>query len=371
MAHVTMKILQESIAIHEVEQEARARWDRQLRKRRRVEQWIVRGLPFAVLVMAIVFYTLSAPHTAAILDIITPGWGRFAPIGWELGILVIAAFIEAGVRTRVTYFVLYTLLIMAVIINIAGAFIAVTEFASGGNAVLSNATLRDLLEQFGGLPARFQVVLMLVIPIGTVIPVIAKLAGELIIKLAMGHVKLERHSDSVLWAHEASKVMHAALMQAAMARGAGVKTASTWAANVAEQMYGYLAPAQASVDARGQVTPALPARRGAMAFHEMRRDSAGQSQMGQNLSREIESPTFDALNASENDRKDSPDSGQSQLSQRVSRRHVGEWLAERPELLARSDRDIARLYMQDVFGVNSDSAYKTIQRARKDIQGDA
>lgn len=375
---VTMKNLQEQIVIHDVERDARARWDRQRRRSRRLEQWIVRGLPFAVLIMAIVFYTLSAPHTAGILDLITPGWGRYAPIGWELGILAIAALIEVGARKRIMHAVLYTLLVMAIVINVAGAFIAVTEYAAPGAAGVADATFADLLARYGGLPARYQVVLLLVVPVGAVIPVIAKLTGEIIIRLALGSIKLERTSDDVLWARDAHKVMHAALMQAALACGAGVKTASGWALSVADNLYAYRPPLPPD-DARAATLPApTPAARagGIIAFHEMSARHLGQmGQLGQSQTdfENIElSQTGgkNALNAREIDRKDSPDAGQSQLSQRVSKRHVGEWLAERPELLARSDRDIARLYMQDVFGMDSDSAYKTVQRARKDIQAD-
>lgn len=83
--YIKFQDLSELVNIGQVEQEARRLWDIQQRKRRRIEHWLIRALPVGLLIMACVFYALSAPHTAYIINLITPGWGWTAPIGFELG----------------------------------------------------------------------------------------------------------------------------------------------------------------------------------------------------------------------------------------------------------------------------------------------
>lgn len=240
--YVSIKVLQESINITEVEKEARATWEREHRKRRRVEQWIIRLLPFGLILMTMIFYGLSAPHTAALMSLITPTFvGQYlAPLGFELGILIIAALLEAGMRSRAAHLVLWVLLILSIVINIAGAFIAVVSLATG--VVLEADTIDQLLQRFTSLPATYQVVLALVPFIGAAIPIVAKLSGEVVVKIALGKIRLERESDEQLWAKESAKVMRGALLQAALKMGAGVKTAGNWSSSLAEQMYSYTQP---------------------------------------------------------------------------------------------------------------------------------
>jgi hypothetical protein len=356
--YVSIKVLQESINITEVEKEARATWEREHRKRRRVEQWIIRLLPFGLILMTMIFYGLSAPHTAALMSLITPTFvGQYlAPLGFELGILIIAALLEAGMRSRAAHLVLWVLLILSIVINIAGAFIAVVSLATG--VVLEADTVDQLLQRFTSLPATYQVVLILVPFIGAAIPIVAKLSGEVVVKIALGKIRLERESDESLWAKESAKVMHGALLQAAMKLGAGVKTAGNWAASVAEQMYAYRVPEPTGSTAKAvgkpfNVSSDQPAR--AMGFLAQR-TIPGQSQ-----------PDFlsaENLN-SENDyvEKDTPDI----KMPRLSKNHVAQWLTDHPEYHLRADRDVSRAYMLDTFGIDSESGYKTVQRAKKDI----
>lgn len=357
--YVSIKVLQESINISEVEQEARAAWEREHRKRRRVEQWIIRLLPFGLILMVCIFYGLSAPHTAALLSLITPTpVGQYlAPLGFELGILIIAALIEAGMRSRAAHIILWLLLILSVVINIAGAFIAVVSLATG--VTLSGDTVSELLARFTGLPATYQVVLILVPFIGAAIPIVSKLAGEVVVKIALGKIRLERETDEQLWAKDSAKVMRGALLQAAMKMGAGVKTAGNWAASVADQMYGVVEVSTSTAKAVGKpfnVTSDQPAR--AMGFLPQQ-TVPGLSQSPNGILQNSENLDIESAYA-ENDTIDSK-------VPRLSKKHVTQWLSAHPEYHLRSDRDVSRAYMMDTFGIDSESGYKTIQRAKKDL----
>lgn len=359
--YVSIKILQESINITEVEKEARATWEREHRKRRRVEQWIIRLLPFGLILMTMIFYGLSAPHTAALMSLITPTFvGQYlAPLGFELGILIIAALLEAGMRSRAAHLVLWVLLILSIVINIAGAFIAVVSLATG--VVLEADTVDQLLQRFTSLPATYQVVLALVPFIGAAIPVVAKLSGEVVVKIALGKIRLERESDEQLWAKESAKVMHGALLQTAMKMGAGVKTAGNWATSVAEQMYAFrpVEPQGSTAKAVGKpfsVSSDQPSR--AMGFLAQNL-VPGQFKSPSGLVEKFENVESGLVY----EEKDSSDS----KLPRLSKKHVTEWLTAHPEYHMRSDRDVSRAYMLDAFGIDSESGYKTIQRAKKDI----
>jgi hypothetical protein len=235
MGYVSAKVLSEMIDIDGVIEEARDTWEKRQRKRRSLEKWIVRLLPVGLVIMTAIFYGLSAPHTAALLSLITPGFGTVAPLGFELGVLTLAALREAGWRSMTNTVMLLILLALSIVINIAGAFIAVVSLATSTS--LSTDTLAGLLARFDTLPATIQVVLMLIAPVGATIPVMAKLTGEAVMKLALGKVTLETQSNDEQWGHERSMVVNSALYQAAIKAGAGSKTAGNWATSVVENIY--------------------------------------------------------------------------------------------------------------------------------------
>lgn len=358
--YVSMKVLQESIDIHKVEKDARQKWELEHRKRRRVEQWIIRLLPFGLIMMTLIFYGLSAPHTATLLSLITPTFvGQYlAPLGFELGILIIAALLEAGMRSRAAHFILWVLLLLSIVINVAGAFIAVVSLATG--VALQKDTMGDLLARFTSLPATYQIVLILIPFIGAAIPIVSKLAGEVVVKIALGKITLERETDEQLWARESAKVMHGALLQAALRKGAGVKTAGNWAASLAEQMYAYQPPAiELPAKAVGKPLKIQADQSVRTMGFQPQNPVPGQSQVVGSPN-EIENIPLSQPGRETKDQTDSD-------LPRLSKKHVTEWLSARPEMHRRSDRDVSRAYMLDVFGIDSDSGYKTVQRAKKDL----
>lgn len=366
MAHISMKVLSETINIDAVVEEARQAWGKRENKRRSLEKWLVRLIPIGLIIMAIVFYLLSAPHTAGIVNIITPGYGKLAPVAWELGILIISAVREAGWRNPLSKWLLWTLVAMSVVINIAGAFIAVVESGSG-IATMNDDTLLELLGRYGGLPATYQVVLFLVIPIGAVIPLMAKAVGEILIKLAMGRIKLETESDEMKWLKERTRVVYGALFQAAIKEGAGAATAGNWAKAVAERMFREVVYEDVEATSQQWVNgPASLKTQPTMGFGAIAaRSHLGQSQdsLGQS---DLSYQGFE--NPAVSDNANSKDlNGQS--IERLSKRDAIEWLQANSGLMDRHPRQLSRIYMQEKYGVESEAGYKTFERAKKDLGG--
>lgn len=238
MASITLKDLSQNIDVSQIAFEARARWEKSERGRLSIESKLLNLLPIGLVVMVLVFYSLSAPHTAHILDMVTPGWGNFAPIGFEIGLLIVSALMEAGWHARLMSGVLWLLLVMSVIINVAASFLVVVSASAIVGGDISNYTFQELIGLYPSLPASIQIVLLMVIPVGFTIPVVTKLAGEAVVKLALGKVVLHTTNLDDLWSKVEQREVKSALMQRALEQGAGVKTAGKWSQMIVDEMYG-------------------------------------------------------------------------------------------------------------------------------------
>lgn len=352
MAHVSAKVLSEIIDIDAVVEESRREWDKRQRGRLRFEQWIVRLMPVGMVIMAVVFYALSAPHTSYLLNMITPGSGQFAPIGWEFGILVVAAFIAAGWHNLLTATILWTLLGLSVVINIAGGFIAVINAAEVN---LANETVGGLLSRVGELPATYQIVLVLTIPIGFIIPIIAKFAGEAIVKMTLGLVRFETQNAEERWIQERPVVAHSALFQAAIKEGAGAKTAGNWAASVVQGLFREDVRQMSAAAVSGQRIRVLDLQRRPIGFLPQ----SGQSQTVQHDFSPAQNPSAGEILPSK-DTSNSP-------VVRLSKRDAIEWLQNNPHMLGKHPREMCKAYMLEVHGFESDSGYKTFERAKSEL----
>lgn len=363
MAYVSMKVLSETLNIDQIAEDAHSQWVKRENKRRSLERWLVRLIPIGLLVMAVVFYLLSAPHTAGIVNLITPEYGKLAPIAWELGIVIMSALIEGGLRTRLSKGVLWTLVYMSIAINVAGSFIAVVESGSGSMDITRD-TMAQLFGRYGTLPATYQVVLLLVIPIGAVIPLIAKAVGEILIKLAMGRIKLETESDEMKWVKERTRVVYGALFNAALKAGAGSATAGNWAQSIAERIFKepvFEEPAAISQQRAAATNTAQP--QPAMGFSAYAQTRLGQSQ--DSLGQSNTSP-LSSENSVVSPVATSKDTfGQSTI--RLSRKDVAEWLNENAAIAGKHPRELCRLYMREKHGIDSDSGYKSFERAKKEM----
>lgn len=269
MASITLKDLSQNIDVSQVARDARGRWEKTERGRLSVESKLLNLLPIGLVVMVLVFYSLSAPHTAHILDMVTPGWGIVAPVGFEIGLLIISALMEAGWHARIMHGVLWLLLSMSVVINVAASFLVVVSASPVVGEDITKYTFQDLVGLYPTLPASIQIVLLMVIPVGFTIPVITKLAGEAVVKLALGKVELSSTSLDELWAKVEQREVKSALMQKALELGAGVRTAGKWSSLIVDQMYGADEPDD-PVNAVGNSWEAreIPTKK-VYAFHEI------------------------------------------------------------------------------------------------------
>lgn len=206
---------------------ARATWEEQERQRMGIQETIGASVPWWLILIAIVFWLLSAPHTAATFDRLTPGWGWVAPVGVEFGLLY-AAFRRKQAKdgkqgVHWTLIALEILLfVTAILVNGAGSFISVAE--TSGLQKLSVSQLRD---QFGALPAGSQVALGLVPLAAFIIPIGTSVAGE-----GLAQLILERRTGGILeqrWRLVSAEIEFVALRDEAVRMGVSPGRATAWA----------------------------------------------------------------------------------------------------------------------------------------------
>lgn len=214
-----------------IRRQARADWERQERHKIAIQERIGQAVPWALVVIAGVFFALSAPHTAGTFDQLTPGWGWVAPIGVELGLLY-AAFRrrqakEAKHRIPAMLRMLEALLfVTAVIVNGAGAFTAAVNSTG-----LGELPLGQIIDRFGSLPATSQVALTLAPISALIIPIGTSVAGEGVAALIFER----RQAGSLLdqrWEAVGAWVEFYALRDAALDNGLSPSEANRWAARI-------------------------------------------------------------------------------------------------------------------------------------------
>jgi hypothetical protein len=166
------------INVEAIYRQERQRWMREEAPRRSLRDMIAESVPYWIILVALVLYGLSAPHTASIFDKLTPGWGWIAPIGVEFGLLYtafrrrVARF--ASEKVTWTLWVLELLLFLtAMLVNGAGAFTSVVSAVK-----LDQLSFAALVDQFGALPATSQAAIVMAALSAFIIPIGTLVAGE-------------------------------------------------------------------------------------------------------------------------------------------------------------------------------------------------
>jgi hypothetical protein len=170
--------MNETINVEAIYRQERQRWMREEAPRRSLRDMIAGSVPYWIILVALVLYGLSAPHTASIFDKLTPGWGWIAPIGVEFGLLYtafrrrVARFVSETV-TWTLWLLEVLLFLTAMLVNGAGAFTSVVTAVS-----LEQLSFAALVEQFGTLPATSQAAIVMAVLSAFIIPIGALVAGE-------------------------------------------------------------------------------------------------------------------------------------------------------------------------------------------------
>src|SRR5215213_6620796 len=141
--------MSEMIDMETIYRTERQRWLREEAPRKSVRDVIAQTVPYWIVLVALVLYGLSAPHTASVFDKLTPGWGWIAPVGVEFGLLY-AAFRRrhakhTGEAVPWTLWALEVLLfVTAMLVNGAGAFTSVVSATQ-----LNSLSFSAITEKFG------------------------------------------------------------------------------------------------------------------------------------------------------------------------------------------------------------------------------
>ena len=167
-----------SIDVETIYRQERQRWFHEDAPRTSLREHIASSVPYWIVVVALVLYGLSAPHTAGVFDKLAPGWGWIAPIGVEFGLLY-SAFRRrlAKASHEALSWTLWALEILlflaAMLVNGAGAFTSVVTTAQ-----LDKLSFAAIAEHFGDLPATNQAALIMAGLAAFIIPIGALVAGE-------------------------------------------------------------------------------------------------------------------------------------------------------------------------------------------------
>src|SRR5258706_12539044 len=148
------------IDVETIYREERQRWFRDEAPRKGIRDHIADSVSYWIVLVALVLYGLSAPHTASVFDKLTPGWGWIAPIGVEFGLLYAAFRRRLGRDTmETTPWTLWALEILlfvtAMLVNGAGAFSSVIATTK-----LDALSFSAIVDRFRALPATRQAALI-------------------------------------------------------------------------------------------------------------------------------------------------------------------------------------------------------------------
>jgi hypothetical protein len=181
--------------VESIYREEYQRWLKEDAPRRSLRDVISSSVPYWIIVVAAVLYGLSAPHTAAVFDKLTPGWGWIAPVGVEFGLLY-AAFrrryaLHSNEAIPWTLWTLEVLLFLtAMLVNGAGAFTSVVS-----SAELNSLSFAAIVTQFGDFPATTQAALIMALLAAFIIPIGALVAGEGLAALTLERRNVQNFRD--------------------------------------------------------------------------------------------------------------------------------------------------------------------------------
>jgi len=181
--------MNEMLNMEGIYRQERQRWLKEEAPHKSFRDMLADSVPYWIILVALVLYGLSAPHTAGVFDKLTPGWGWIAPIGVEFGLLY-AAFrrrLAKAARQPLpwTLWALEVLLFLtAMLVNGAGSFSSVIAASR-----LDNLSFAAIVDGFGNLPATSQAALIMAVLSAFIIPIGALVAGD-----GLAALTLERRS---------------------------------------------------------------------------------------------------------------------------------------------------------------------------------
>jgi hypothetical protein len=82
--------MSEILDMEKIYRQERQRCLREEAPRKGFRDFLADSVSYWIILVALVLFGLSAPHTAGVFDKLTPGWGWKAPIGVEFGLLYTA-----------------------------------------------------------------------------------------------------------------------------------------------------------------------------------------------------------------------------------------------------------------------------------------
>lgn len=232
----------ENLDIGTLYRQERARWLKEEAPRRSFRDMIASSVPYWIIIVALVLFGLSAPHTAKIFTMITPQWGVIAPIGVEFGLLY-AAFRRRLARSQdeqlpwTLWAMEILLFITAILVNGAGAFVSVVSVTN-----LDTLSFSAIMDVFTTIPATSQAALImaglssLIIPIGTLV------AGDGLADLTLEQRNIHDFRETQ-WREVETNILYRALFVHYGKEGLSEKAARKRALSAT---HGYLTPTQSA-----------------------------------------------------------------------------------------------------------------------------
>jgi hypothetical protein len=227
----TLQALNQSVDVATIYNESEERWFKAQRRKRGILEMMIAGIPFFVAIGFISWYLSGAPHTVSVISMITTpttveifgyehiiNWSVVAPIGLELGILMVAMMMAVGWKTTANKIIEIVLIVMSITINLLGSLIEVQD----------HPNLTDL-EWIAGV--------IVGVMMGFVIPIMTSWTGRALVQLATGQVKFDIVDLSNKWLVEGRDFFRRELYRVALAQGATTANASKFSDRISQEYF--------------------------------------------------------------------------------------------------------------------------------------